>query len=109
MLEDFVPWNNLQLSSVIDIACTKLVTISARGSKKDFIDIHRLLESYTIQYLFEKLEIKYTQVHYNRIHILKSLIYFEAANVQPMPRMHTDVVWEDVKKDIQEKVRSVVL
>lgn len=36
LLEEFIQYNNLNISSILDIACTKLITISSRGSKKDF-------------------------------------------------------------------------
>lgn len=35
LLEQSKEWDGVYLSSVIDIACTKLVTVSMRGSKKD--------------------------------------------------------------------------
>ena len=34
LIEPFKSWNNVQISSVADIACTKLQTIGMRGSKK---------------------------------------------------------------------------
>jgi hypothetical protein len=87
-------------SSKLDIACTKLITISARGSKKDFIDIYFLLKEYPLSILFEKLALKYVNSGYNEAHILKSLVYFTDADAQPMPRMHQEVSWEKVKEEI---------
>lgn len=109
MLEEFVEWNNLRLSSVIDIACTKLITISSRGSKKDFIDLYIILKNHTLVELFEKLDKKYKGINYNHVHILKSMIYFDDADTEPIPKMHTEVVWEDVKKNIEEKVKAFSL
>ena len=106
LLEEPLEWNSLRLSSVIDIACTKLITISARGSKKDFIDLYKILENDTLENLFKKLDEKYQGVNYNHAHILKSLIYFADAEAQPMPRMHMDVEWEEVKRVITEKVKK---
>lgn len=106
LLEETVVWNDLRLSSIIDIACTKLITISARGSKKDFIDLYEILKIYTLDQLFEKLDIKYKDINYNHAHILKSLIYFDDADVQPMPRMHNSLEWDEVKKFMVEKVKG---
>lgn len=106
LLEEVIPWNNIYLSSMIDIACTKLITISMRGSKKDFIDLYFILQHLTLQELFEKLEKKYTNVQYNYAHILKSLVYFEDADDQPMPRMHIDLNWEDVKESIIKQAKA---
>lgn len=104
MIEPLHNWNAIQLSSVADIACTKLQTIGMRGSKKDFIDIYFLLQQYSLEDLLQLLKKKYPNVEYSQTHILKSLVYFDDADVQPMPRMHTQVTWEEVK----EKMKSVI-
>ena len=98
LLEDLIEWEGVYLSSVLDIACTKLITVSARGSKKDFIDLFFLLQKYDLNFLFEKLKEKYESTDYNLQHILKSLVYFEEARSEPMPKMHRLLVWEDVEK-----------
>lgn len=105
LLEEFIPWNGINVSSMIDIACTKLITISMRGSKKDFIDLYVILQQITLEELLAKLDEKYTKVQYNYPHILKSLVYFNDADSQPMPRMHKDFSWEDVKDAIVKQVK----
>lgn len=106
VLEGFILWNGIHLSSMIDIACTKLITISMRGSKKDFIDLYVILEQITLNELFANVEKKYTNVQYNYPHILKSLVYFADADNQPMPRMHKDFTWEEVKESIVKRVKA---
>lgn len=108
LLERLIPWNGISLSSMIDIACTKLITISMRGSKKDFIDLYVILQQITLEELFVKLEEKYTKVQYNYPHILKSLVYFNDADNQPMPRMHKDFSWEDVRDSIVKQVKAFI-
>lgn len=107
LLEEPQLWNGILLSSVIDIACTKLITISMRGSKKDFIDLFFILKQYSLDELFKKLDEKYSRINYSHTHILKSLIYFDDAEKQPMPRMHMSVNWEDVKSEIIKKVKDL--
>jgi hypothetical protein len=107
LLEPILDWENIQISSKLDIACTKLITISARGSKKDFIDLYFLLKEYDLQTLFEKLKVKYPKTDYNETHILKSLVYFVDANEQPWPRMHKDVSWEEIKEEIISNVKNL--
>ncbi len=106
LLEEFIPWNGIYLSSMIDIACTKLITISMRGSKKDFIDLHVILQQASLKEIFAMLDKKYTNVEYNYAHILKSLVYFNDADNQPMPRMHKDFPWEEVKDSIVRQVKA---
>ena len=109
LLEPFVGFEELRLSSVIDIACTKLQTIGARGSKKDFIDLYIIFETYTLQELLDLMKRKYVNTDFSLTHILKSLIYFEDAELEPMPRLHRDIEWEDVKKKMGEVVKGTSL
>lgn len=106
LLEPKLEIEDIQISSKLDIACTKLITISARGSKKDFIDLYFLLKEYELQTLFNKLKNKYPKTDYNETHILKSLVYFADADEQPKPRMHKAVSWEEIKKEIINKVKN---
>jgi hypothetical protein len=107
LLENPFDWDGLRISGKLDIACTKLITISSRGGKKDFIDLFFLLKEYTLQDLFGSLANKYTGIHYNKIHILKSLTYFVDADAQPMPRMLMNLSWDEVKDKIIESVKSL--
>jgi hypothetical protein len=107
LLEPLVEWNGIKLSSALDIACTKLQTVGMRGSKKDFIDIHVLLQQFSLQELLVYTKKKYTESDYSEAHILKSLIYFEDAESQPMPRMHIDISWEKVKNSLISTIRSL--
>lgn len=106
LLEPTIDWQNIKLSSLIDISCTKLQTIGMRGSKKDFIDIYFLLLQFSLEELFKQLNKKYSKTNYNLPHILKSLVYFNNAEIQPMPRMHKDVSWEKIKEEIIKKIKA---
>lgn len=109
MLEPLVDYEGIKLSSVLDIACTKLLTIGSRGSKKDFLDMYVILEKYTLQELIDQLSRKYPKTEYNLPHILKSLVYFVDAESQPMPRMHKMIEWEQVKRRMEEVVKAASL
>jgi hypothetical protein len=107
LLEPLLIWQGVAVSSVLDIACTKLVTVSMRGLKKDFVDIYFILKSYSLQFLLDSLTQKYATVQYNRPHILKSLLYFEDAEDQPMPRMFHDTSWETIKSKLAKCVKEL--
>ena len=109
LLEDFVIYKNVKISSTVDIACTKLITISSRGSKKDFIDLFVLLQTFTLSELFDCLEKKYEGVGYNKQHIMKLLVFFSDADNQPMPKLHIDTNWDLVKKTITFKANEIGL
>jgi len=109
LIEPLIDWQGIKLSSVIDIACTKLQTVGMRGSKKDFIDIYFLLDIFSLEDLFKALQKKYPEIGYNTTHILKSLVYFEDADGQPMPKMHKEANWETVKAKLVETVKNYPL
>ena len=98
--------DGIEISSIADIACTKLITVSARGSKKDFIDLFFILQKFSLSKLFELLTKKYSQVDYNLLHILKSLVCFDTAEDEPMPKMHKAVSWIEVKKFMVETTKN---
>lgn len=109
LLEKAINWQGVQLSCVKDIACTKLQTISMRGSKKDFIDLFFILQEFSLEELFGHLRQKYKQSNFNQTHILKSLLYFDDAHGQPMPRMHQEVNWKTIQEEITKKVKLLKL
>lgn len=109
LVESVTQWQGIRLSSVVDIACTKLQTIGIRASKKDFIDLYFLLKHFSLETLFLYTKKKYAKSDYSQAHILKSLVFFEDAENQPMPRMHKDVSWEQAKEAITDSVKSISL
>ncbi len=109
LIEPLAVWEEVNLSSIIDIACTKLQTIGMRGGKKDFVDIYFLLQRFTLPELLEYTRKKYLESDYSETHILKSMVYFDDAEVQPMPRMHQDVTWDQVKETLVAVIKSVPL
>ncbi len=107
LLQETRDWNGINLSSMLDIACTKLITVGARGSKKDFIDMYFILQKMELKSLLGRVDEEYQGVNYNYPHILKSLVYFEDANNEPMPKMHKIVNWEVVKESLIKEVKKI--
>lgn len=101
-----VKFEDIFLASEQDIAAMKLDTISARGSKKDFVDIYFLLKKYSLNQLVEFFENKYKNIQYNKLHILKSLVYFDDANGDPDPLMLVDFDWNETKSFIEKIVKQ---
>ena len=110
LLEDCSTYKNIQISSLIDVLCTKLDTISARGSKKDFIDVYCaiLKGRYTLSEIVSAFQKKYKGIDYSLLHILKGLVYFEDAKNEAMPDMKEEVVWADVAVFFKREVKKIV-
>ena len=100
--------SNVRLASKEDIAVMKLEAIAGRGSYKDFIDIYFLLQYFTLEEIFEKLEEKFKGIDYNKMHLIKSLNYFDDVEKSEMPKMIKDVQWEEIKKEMREATKKMV-
>jgi len=81
-----------------DIACMKLSAIASRGTMRDFVDLYVVAQSYGLRELLQLFDRKYSKTGYNRVHILKSLAFFEDAEKDAMPHMLSSLQWEDVKR-----------
>ncbi len=102
LLEDLTEFEGLNIASVKDIACMKLTAISSRGSKKDFIDFYNILQTTDLATLFTSFEKKFEGVSYQKLHILKSLTYFEDAEKDPDPDYIEKFDWEEVKRFLEK-------
>jgi hypothetical protein len=87
------------LASIPDIAAMKLTAIAGRGARKDFVDVYFICKQcFPLREAFTYLQTKFMQQQYDLYHILRSLTYFEDAESEPMPRLHNDVKWEQMKQ-----------
>lgn len=101
LIRDTMLFGRQRLASPEDIAAMKLVAISQRGAKKDFFDLWYLLKSgYTLRLMFDVLDSKFKDVSYNKMHIKKSLTFFEDAESDPDPLMLIPISWAEVKRDL---------
>ena len=97
------------LADPLDIALMKLIAISQRGSKRDFVDLACFLRQYphiSLGGLLELLRRKYGKI--NRAHQLRALVYFADAESEPMPRMRWSLPWNEVKTQLEEAVREIL-
>ena len=99
-------FEGINLADLRDIAAMKIDAISSRGSKKDFMDLYFLLEKYSLVELMAFFEKKFKNIHYNKLHILKSITFFVEAENDPLPMMLKNVSWENVKKKIEEESKT---
>ena len=96
--------DEIRLVSVQDIAAMKLAAITGRGSRKDFIDLFFLLESFPLGEMFEFYKQKYANG--SDFLVYKSLTYFVDAEIEPIPKMLQPLDWETVKNRIIKEVKA---
>ena len=94
----------LRLARVEDIAAMKLEAITNRGSKKDFIDLAFLLETFTLSEMLALYVAKYPQG--SEYLVLRSLVYFDDAEDDPSPVMLKPLGWDEAKARICDAVRA---
>ena len=99
-------YRGMQISDPRDIAVMKLVAIGGRGSRKDFVDLFFLLRSgIALDTIMDLVRKRFTGIDYNDYHLLKSLVYFDDAESEPMPRMLRRASWSEIKKTIIAEVK----
>jgi len=107
-LFNFIEILNVKVADSRDIGCMKIDAISSRGKKRDFIDLYFICKKVlSLDKLFKLFKRKYESVNYNLIHILKSLVYFEDAQKEPMPKMTVPISWEQVKKFFKSEISTI--
>jgi hypothetical protein len=95
---------NIRMASKEDIAAMKINAITGRGSKKDFIDLHLLLKNFSLSEILSFYERKY---NYASIFLaLKSLHYFDDADLQKDPKIHSNLTWNKIKSDLQKELKE---
>lgn len=97
-------WDTVKIYSDPDLIAMKIQAILGRGKKKDFWDIHELLQHYEIAQMIDYHKTKYPN-QMLAISIPQALIYFSDAEESEAPVDLKGRTWEGVKAEIRKKVR----
>lgn len=99
---------SLNIADIRDIAAMKIDAIATRGAKRDFIDLFFICQSgYHLEQLLDFYDKKYKNLAATKIHIMKSLVYFEDAESDETPRMLKRAEWADIKKYFEKEVEKL--
>jgi hypothetical protein len=93
-------WNRVHLADPRDIAAMKIAALADRGTKRDFIDLYFIFaveKIITLDVALRFYDKKFKKLKQNKLHIIKSLSYFDDAESEKMPRMFKPVNWVKVK------------
>lgn len=105
LLKKTKQFSGINLASKEDIATMKLVAITSRGTKKDFIDLYFLAKNFfSLESMFDFYEKKYHRLKQNLLNLLKALQYFDDADESVMPKMIKKVNWYEVKDYFSKEV-----
>ena len=106
-LEPPVEEGGIRLAGIKDIGAMKINAITNRGTRKDFVDLARLLDDFSLDDIFGWYQAKYPQA--NPARALRSLSYFVDAEAMPMPQILIDFDWDAAVEKILASVRNLVL
>jgi hypothetical protein len=100
----FTPLEGVPVADPRDIACMKISAIAGHGTRRDCVDLFVVARQHDLGYLPELFQKKYATVHYNRVHLLKSLTYFDDAEREPQPDLLIPLSWDDVTQFFRQEV-----
>jgi len=91
-----------------DIAVMKIIAISQRGKKRDFLDLYWYVQHQeSLAEVLKRLPEQYPTVAHDYHHILKSLTYFADAEEDPMPKLFFKANWKEIKTFFQKEVTRI--
>lgn len=104
----FVRFGTIKILPKEDIAVMKIIAISQRCRKRDFVDLFwytRHQES--LLAILRRVQMHYPNKKLNFPHFIKSLTYFVEAEADPMPTLFFDATWEGVKAYFRTEVPKI--
>ena len=108
VLFPFSPFLEVPVADPKDIGAMKINAIAGRGTRRDFVDLYMVARQEGLKALLDLFQRKFAEVNYNRIHVLKSLTYFDDADAEPMPNMLVPLVWPEVKDFFREQTPGLL-
>jgi len=111
--QKLLTYGNVKIIQPLDVAVMKIIAISQRGRKRDFFDLYWCAKNIeTLENLIKRLKVQYPSVSHDYHHILKSMVFFDDAEDDPMPELNFRASWKEVKsyfkKNIPLILRSVM-
>ena len=91
------------MASVDDIVAMKMNAIMRGGRKKDFWDIHKLLNLYSLRQMLELHQRRHVLEHED-VKLLNSLLDFEEADSMADPKCLEGKDWDNIKLDFIDMV-----
>lgn len=102
-------FGEINITDIRDIAAMKIAAVASRGTKRDFVDLYFICkETASLPDVIQLYDKKYKNLATTELHIMKSLVYFEDAEPEEMPKMLKEASWGRIKKYFENEVRKLV-
>jgi len=96
---------NIRFSSIEEVAAMKFEVIGEGGRKKDFWDVHELLETYSLDEMLN-FYIKRNPYGHSKEELLVKVLDFSVAEYEFTPNCYNDKDWEIIKLDLEYLVKK---
>lgn len=96
--------DNIRIASLEDVIAMKVDVVSRSGRKKDFWDLHELLNTYSVSEMIEFHKYRYEYTH-DRNQIVTNFTNFSCADEDLDPVCLKGKEWELIKLDFVERIR----
>lgn len=104
-IQPFVEEDGIRMATIEEIIAMKVDVIQRGGRKKDFWDLHDLLDSYSINQMIELHEKRYPYDHNEEL-IIKNFTLFDQADDDFDPVCFKGKYWEFIKEDFEEIINN---
>jgi predicted nucleotidyltransferase component of viral defense system len=104
-IQPFIEEDGIRMATIEEIIAMKVDVIQRGGRKKDFWDLHALLDSYSIKQMMDFHEQRYPYTHDKDL-IIKNFTNFDQADDDFDPICFEGKYWEFIKEDFEEKFKN---
>ena len=99
----------VNIASILDIAAMKIIAISQRGTKRDFVDMYFILQNIPFYKVAEHMVRRFGKERVNPVLIGKALTYFADADSNPEPEYIKKVKWEKIRTFFKQHAKQFTL
>jgi len=104
-IQPYVEVDGVRMATIEEIIAMKIDVLQRGGRKKDFWDLHDLLQSYNINQMLDLHQQRYPYTH-DRDLIIQNFTSFEQADEDFNPICFKGKYWEFIKEDFEEIIND---
>ncbi len=102
-IQPYIEIDGIRMATIEEIIAMKIDVVQRGGRKKDFWDLHDLLQSYDISQMLDLHKQRYPYTHDSHL-IIQNLTSFEQADEDFNPICFKGKYWEFIKEDFEEVI-----
>lgn len=96
--------NRIPLASLDTLVALKCNAVANRGARKDFIDLYAFLQAgWDFHHILEMAKLHAPSL--NIAHLLRSMVYFQDAEFDPMPKLYRTWQGSEIKQTLEHTVQ----